>query len=63
MGAHYLNFDRSQKFESTTAPDRRNPELVSLVIKGFDTLSITVTKDQLKQIGAAIAAETGDTPF
>ncbi len=63
MSMHYISMDRASKFDVTITPDRRNPELPCLNIKAFDSVVLTLTKDQLKQIGAAIAAETGDTPF
>lgn len=65
MGAHFLNFDRAQKFEVSVSDDKRNPTLRVLNIKGFDVLGITLTPGQLSEIGKAIAAETGgsDSPF
>ena len=64
MGAFYINFDRAQKFDVSISDDRRNPELRVLNLKAFDTLGLTFTPDQLRQIGDAIAKETGgNTPF
>ena len=64
MGAFYINFDRAQKFDVSISDDRRNPELRVLNLKAFDTLGLTFTPDQLRQIGDAIAKEIGDgTPF
>ncbi len=34
-----------------------------MTTKGFVTIGLTFTKDQLKQIGSAIEAETGGSPF
>ena len=64
MGAFFINFDRANKFEATVSDDRRNPDLKVLTTKGFDTVALTFTPDQLRQIGEAIAKETGgNTPF
>lgn len=65
MGAHYMSFDRAQKFTASVEQERRNPDLRVLSIKGFDVLAVTLTPDQLKQIAEAISAETGgsDSPF
>lgn len=63
MSMHYISMDRSQKFETNVTPDRRNPDLRVLLVKGFDSVNLTVTQDQLKQIGATIEAETGGAPF
>lgn len=64
MGAFFINFDRAQKFDVSISDDKRNPDLRVLNVKGFDTLGLTFTPDQLRQIGDAIAKETGgNTPF
>ena len=64
MGFLGWNLDRATRFEATIKQDKRDPSLPVLSLKGFDTFEFTVTKDQLAQIGEAIAKETGgNTPF
>jgi len=63
MAAIYLDESRATKFTVDIQPDRRNPDLRVLTTKGFVTIGLTFTKDQLKQIGSAIEAETGGSPF
>lgn len=64
MSLHYIGFDRANNFTATIQDNRRNAELKELVCKGFDTVNLTLTKEQLQVIGDAIAKETGgNTPF
>lgn len=63
MSMHYISMDRASKFDVTITPDRRNPELPCLNIKAFDSVVLTLTKEQLAAIGKAIDAETGGAPF
>lgn len=64
MGALYWNLDKATRFESSVADDRRQPELKTLQLKGFDQFNFTMTKDQLAIVLEAIKKEVGDnTPF
>ena len=64
MSMHYMDFDRAQKFEAGVSADPRDGTLKLLKIKGFDTVQIRLTESQLREIGKAIAADTGDAvPF
>lgn len=63
MSLHFIGMDRAREFSATVQDDRRNADLRVVVLKGFDTVNITVNKDQLKQIAEAISKETGDIPF
>lgn len=64
MSLHYIGMDRANKFESSVTADRRNPDLRVLTLKSYDTVSVTLTQDQLREVGKAISAETGgNTPF
>lgn len=64
MGACFWDFDRATKFTAEVNDNRKNPDLRTLKLRGFDTFELTFTPDQLRQIGEAIAKETGgNTPF
>ena len=63
MSAHYINFDRAQRFEVTISSDKRNPELPVLNLKGFDSVSLTFTKEQFAQISRAIDGANEHEPF
>lgn len=63
MAAFYESFDRCNKFDTSVKDDPKTPGLKILVVKGFTVCNLTFTPDQLKQIGDAIQAEMGGSPF
>ena len=64
MGALFWNLDKATRFESSVTDDRRQPELKTLQLKGFDQFNFTMTKEQLAIVLEAVKKEVGDgTPF
>lgn len=64
MGALFWNLDKATRFESSVTDDRRQPELKTLQLKGFDQFNFTMTKDQLSIVFEALKREVGEgTPF
>lgn len=63
MSMHYISMDRSNRFEATITPDRRTPELQVLTVRGFDTIALTLTKEQLATVGRVISSEAAEQPF
>ena len=64
MAAFYESYDRTSKFATEVKDDPKNPGLKILVIKGFTTLNLTFTPDQIAQIGKATGGASNEhEPF